>query len=52
MNHQADKLVHPLTAVETANMAPAFDGVVESIFACPDCGWIDSQRETPTVQSL
>lgn len=46
MNHQADKLVHPLTREEAATMTPALDGVVESVFACPACGWIDSLRVT------
>jgi predicted RNA-binding Zn-ribbon protein involved in translation (DUF1610 family) len=44
MNHQAEKLVHPVTAAETANMTPALDGVVLVVFACPSCGWIDSVR--------
>ena len=46
MNHQADKLVLPLTAEEAAAMTPAFDGVLEIVFACPSCGRIDSRRET------
>jgi len=46
MNHQADKLVHPVTAAEVARMTPALDGVLERVFACPGCGWIDSQRAT------
>ena len=45
MNHQADKLVHPRTEAEAARMTPALDGVIESVFACPQCGWIDSLRE-------
>ncbi|MGH3135742.1 MAG: hypothetical protein ACRDPV_04525 [Gaiellaceae bacterium] len=46
MNHQADKLVHPRTREEAARMTPALDGVIESVFACPACGWIDSLRVT------
>lgn len=46
MNHQADKLVHPVTREEAASMTPALDGVIESVFACPGCGRIDSRRET------
>lgn len=46
MNHQADKLVHPLTAAEAAAVDPALDGIVESVFACPACGWIESRRES------
>lgn len=45
MNHQADKLVHPVTREEAAAMTPALDGVIEIVFACPGCGWIDSRRE-------
>ena len=44
MNHQADKLVHPVTREEAASMTPALDGVIEIVFACPGCGWIDSRR--------
>jgi predicted RNA-binding Zn-ribbon protein involved in translation (DUF1610 family) len=46
MNHQADKLVHPVTDEELAATSTAFDGVLEVVFACPGCGWIDSRRET------
>ena len=46
MNHQAEKLVHPVTREETAAMTPALDGVVLIVFACPQCGWIDSVRQT------
>jgi hypothetical protein len=45
MNHQADKLVHPLTPQEAAGMSPALDGVIVVVFACPRCGWIDSVRQ-------
>jgi len=44
MNHQASKLVYPLTEAEAARMTPALDGVIEDVFACPGCGWIRSQR--------
>jgi transcription elongation factor Elf1 len=44
MNHQADKLVHPVTREEVAGMTPTLDGVIESVFACPECGWVDSLR--------
>ena len=46
MNHQADKLVHPVTREEAARMTPALDGVIEEVFACPDCGRIESRRVT------
>lgn len=46
MNHQADKLVHPVTAEEAAAMTAEFDGVLAIVFACPSCGWIDSRRDT------
>jgi uncharacterized C2H2 Zn-finger protein len=44
MNHQADKLVHPVTKEEAATMTRAFDGVIVEVFACPSCGWIESRR--------
>jgi hypothetical protein len=44
MNHHAEKLVHPVTGEEAAAMTPALDGVVVIVFACPQCGWIDSIR--------
>jgi hypothetical protein len=46
MNHQADKLVHALTKAEAAQMTVALDGVIEEVFACPSCGWIESRRMT------
>jgi hypothetical protein len=45
MNHQATKLVDPVTAEEAAAMTKVFDGVLVLAFACPGCGWIDSRRE-------
>jgi len=48
MNHQADKLAYPVTAEELDAIDPGLDGVIESIFACPSCGWIDSRRATPS----
>ena len=44
MNHQADKLVHPVTREEAASMTAALDGVIEEVFACPGCGRIESRR--------
>jgi hypothetical protein len=46
MNHQAEKLVQPATAEEATALSTAYDGVLESVFACPQCGWIASRRET------
>jgi hypothetical protein len=48
MNHQADKLVHPMTQEEAETMTRALDGVIVIVFACPGCGWIDSRREAGT----
>jgi predicted RNA-binding Zn-ribbon protein involved in translation (DUF1610 family) len=45
MNHQAEKLVQPVSAEELASISPGFDGLLELVFACPACGWIDSRRE-------
>jgi predicted RNA-binding Zn-ribbon protein involved in translation (DUF1610 family) len=50
MNHQADKLVHPVTREEAERMTAGLDGVIEAIFACPGCGWIESRREGETVR--
>ena len=44
MNHQADKLVHPATPEEAAQITPALDGVIEQVYACPNCGRIESRR--------
>jgi hypothetical protein len=44
MNHQADKLVHPVSDAEAAAMTAALDGVILAVFACPSCGWIESRR--------
>ena len=46
MNHQADKLVQPVTHEEAATIGSALDGLLERVFACPSCGWIDSRRES------
>jgi predicted RNA-binding Zn-ribbon protein involved in translation (DUF1610 family) len=51
MNHQADKLVYPLTRAEAAAMTAAFDGVIEEVFACPNCGWIESRRLSGAPES-
>ncbi len=48
MNHQAEKLVQPVTAEELAELSSALDGLLELVFACPGCGWIDSRREPAT----
>jgi ribosomal protein S27AE len=45
MNHQAEKLVHPVTDEEISSQSVAFDGVLLQVFACPRCGWIESRRE-------
>jgi predicted RNA-binding Zn-ribbon protein involved in translation (DUF1610 family) len=50
MNHQADKLVYPQTRAEEASMTAAFDGVIEEVFACPNCGWIESRRASQAAE--
>jgi hypothetical protein len=45
MNHQAAKLVQPVTEEESALQSEALDGVLVLVFACPHCGWIESRRE-------
>jgi hypothetical protein len=47
MNHQADKLAYPITVEEANAVDPGLDGIIESVFACPSCGWIESRRITP-----
>jgi predicted RNA-binding Zn-ribbon protein involved in translation (DUF1610 family) len=44
MNHQADKLVYPRTREDAERMTEAMDGVIEEVYACPACGFIDSRR--------
>lgn len=44
MNHQADKLVHPVAKEEAARMTLALDGMIEEVFAGPNCGRIESVR--------
>jgi predicted RNA-binding Zn-ribbon protein involved in translation (DUF1610 family) len=44
MNHQADKLVEPTTPAE-AEASTVLGGVLIAVFACPNCGWIEAQRE-------
>jgi predicted RNA-binding Zn-ribbon protein involved in translation (DUF1610 family) len=46
MNHQADKLVHPVSREEAERMTEALDGVIVEVFACPNCGRIESRRTT------
>lgn len=51
MNHQASKLVQPVTEAEAAAISTAFDGVLVLVFACPGCGWIESRREDEPTAS-
>jgi hypothetical protein len=53
MNHQASKLVHPITEAEATAVSTAFDGMLVLVFACPGCGWIESRRENdePTASA-
>jgi hypothetical protein len=46
MNLHAEKLVQALTPEEAAAVGTDVDGVLEIVFACPQCGWIESRRET------
>jgi hypothetical protein len=38
MNHQTDTLAHPVTKEEAARMTAALAGLIEEVFACPNCG--------------
>lgn len=51
MNHQADKLVHPVSAAEAAQTVEGLQGLIEQVFACPNCGRIESQRLTAPSRS-
>ena len=44
MNHQANKLVEPVTR-EEAEARGALDGILLAVFACPNCGYIASRRD-------
>jgi rubredoxin len=44
MNHQADKLVEP-TSREEAEASTVLGGLIVAVFACPNCGWIEAERE-------
>lgn len=43
MNHQASKLVQAVSDEDVAALTDAFDGVIEEVFACPSCGWIEAR---------
>jgi hypothetical protein len=45
MNLHAEKLVQALTPEEAASVTTVVDGVLEIVFACPNCGRIESRRE-------
>ena len=51
MNHQADKLTYPVTREEAESITSVMDGVIEEVFACPNCGWIESRRADPTTST-
>jgi hypothetical protein len=44
MNHQANKLLEPLTR-EEAESSAVLGGILVAVFACPNCGYIASQRD-------
>lgn len=44
MNHQANKLVEPLTR-EEAEASTTLGGVLLAVFACPNCGYVAAQRD-------
>jgi predicted RNA-binding Zn-ribbon protein involved in translation (DUF1610 family) len=46
MNHQANKLVEPVTR-EEAEASTAAGGILILVFACPNCGYVDSRRDEP-----
>jgi predicted RNA-binding Zn-ribbon protein involved in translation (DUF1610 family) len=44
MNHQANKLVEPVTRDEVEASA-ALGGILLVVFACPNCGYVASRRD-------
>ena len=50
MNHQADKLVQPVTQDEAATVEPTLDGLLERVFACPSCGRTLFNLQTVTAR--
>jgi predicted RNA-binding Zn-ribbon protein involved in translation (DUF1610 family) len=44
MNHQANKLVEPVTR-EEAEASRALGGILVLVFACPNCGYVASRRD-------
>jgi predicted RNA-binding Zn-ribbon protein involved in translation (DUF1610 family) len=44
MNHQANKLVEPVTR-EEAEAGAAAGGILVLVFACPNCGYVASRRD-------
>jgi len=44
MNHQANKLVEPVTR-EEAQASFASGGILVLVFACPNCGFVASRRD-------
>lgn len=44
MNHQANKLVEPVTRDEVEASA-ALGGILLAVFACPNCGYVASRRD-------
>jgi hypothetical protein len=44
MNHQANKLVEPRTR-EEVEAGAVVGGIVLAVFACANCGYVDSRRE-------
>jgi predicted RNA-binding Zn-ribbon protein involved in translation (DUF1610 family) len=44
MNHQANKLVEPVTRDEVEASA-ALGGILLAVFACSNCGYVASRRD-------
>lgn len=42
MNHDADKVDYD--ADDALSIDPAFDGVVEEVHTCPNCGYVASRQ--------
>ena len=42
MNHHADKVDYDVD--DALSIDPAFDGVVEEVHTCPNCGYVASRQ--------
>jgi predicted RNA-binding Zn-ribbon protein involved in translation (DUF1610 family) len=44
MNHHADKVVEAEQPEDARLVDPELEGIVQEIYSCPSCGWVESRR--------